>query len=125
MQAHSNGQWHLDEVFVKINDESRCLWRAVDDGGENLESQVHATRGQPRLVRICPAASPSPPGVSGQGFAGFQGSRDGAVVEVIELSADGHALREGRQPHLAFEQIGDVMGGGLPVNSGIERQDHF
>jgi transposase-like protein len=27
-------QWHLDEVFVKINGETHYLWRAVDHEGE-------------------------------------------------------------------------------------------
>jgi len=26
----SRWRWHLDEVFVKINGEPHCLWRAVD-----------------------------------------------------------------------------------------------
>jgi putative transposase len=30
MRAYSNWQWHLDEVFVKINGERHYLWRAVD-----------------------------------------------------------------------------------------------
>jgi len=29
MRAHSNWQWHLDEVFVKINGEMHYLWRAA------------------------------------------------------------------------------------------------
>jgi putative transposase len=29
-RAYSNWQWHLDEVFVKINGEMHYLWRAVD-----------------------------------------------------------------------------------------------
>ena len=29
MQSYSNLQWHLDEVFVKINGETQYLWRAV------------------------------------------------------------------------------------------------
>ncbi len=37
---HSNWQWHLDEVFVKINGETRYLWRAVDHDGEVLETYV-------------------------------------------------------------------------------------
>ena len=41
---HSNGQWHLDEVFVKINDEQFYLWRAVDHKGEVLESIVTKRR---------------------------------------------------------------------------------
>ena len=37
---HSNWQWHLDEVFVKINGERFYLWRAVDHEGEVLECYV-------------------------------------------------------------------------------------
>jgi putative transposase len=37
---HSNWQWHLDEVFVKINGERFYLWRAVDHEGEVLERFV-------------------------------------------------------------------------------------
>jgi putative transposase len=40
LRAHSNWQWHLDEVFVKINGETHYLWRAVDHEGEVLESYV-------------------------------------------------------------------------------------
>jgi len=39
-RAHSNWQWHLDEVFVKINGETPYLWRAVDHEGEVLETFV-------------------------------------------------------------------------------------
>jgi len=31
---YSNWQWHVDEVFVKINGEHHYLWRAVDHEGE-------------------------------------------------------------------------------------------
>jgi len=41
---HSNWQWHLDEVFVKINGERYYLWRAVDHEGEVLESYVSKRR---------------------------------------------------------------------------------
>ena len=37
---HSNWQWHLDEVFVKISGERFYLWRAVDNEGEVLECYV-------------------------------------------------------------------------------------
>jgi len=40
MRTYSNWQWHLDEVFVKINGETHYLWRAVDHEGEVLESYV-------------------------------------------------------------------------------------
>jgi putative transposase len=41
---HSNWQWHLDEVFVKINGETHYLWRAVDHEGEVLEAFVSRRR---------------------------------------------------------------------------------
>jgi putative transposase len=44
MRSYSNWQWHLDEVFVKINGETHYLWRAVDHEGEVLESYVTKRR---------------------------------------------------------------------------------
>ena len=43
-RAYSNLQWHLDEVFVRINGETHYLWRAVDHEGEVLESFVSKRR---------------------------------------------------------------------------------
>jgi putative transposase len=42
--AYSNWQWHLEEVFVKINGEAHYLWRAVDHESEVLESFVSKRR---------------------------------------------------------------------------------
>lgn len=36
--------WHLDEVFVKVNGERHYLWRAVNHEGEVLESYVTKRR---------------------------------------------------------------------------------
>ncbi|MFT7593692.1 MAG: putative transposase [Paracoccaceae bacterium] len=44
LRAHSNWQWHLDEVFVKINGQTQYLWRAVDHEEEVLESFVTKRR---------------------------------------------------------------------------------
>ena len=38
MRAHTHWQWHLDEVYVKINGQMHYLWRAVNHEGEVLES---------------------------------------------------------------------------------------
>ena len=38
MREHTHWQWHLDEVYVKINGEMHYLWRAVDHEGEVLEA---------------------------------------------------------------------------------------
>ena len=40
----SNWQWHMDEVFVKINGELHYLWRAIDHEGEVLECYVTKRR---------------------------------------------------------------------------------
>ncbi len=44
--SYSHWRWHLDEVFVRINGETRYLWRAVDHEGEVLE--VLATKHRDR-----------------------------------------------------------------------------
>ena len=36
LRAHSNWQWQMYEVLVKINGETHYLWRAVDHEGEVL-----------------------------------------------------------------------------------------
>jgi putative transposase len=52
MRAYSNWQWHLDEVFVKINGETHYLWRAVDHEGEVLESFVTKTRDKKAALKF-------------------------------------------------------------------------
>ena len=44
MRAYTHWRWRLDEVYLKINGEMRCLWRSVDHEGEVLESSVTKTR---------------------------------------------------------------------------------
>ena len=52
MRAYSNLQWHLDEVFVKINGETHYLWRAVDHEGEVLESFVTKNRDRKAALKF-------------------------------------------------------------------------
>jgi len=52
MRAHSNWQWHLDEMFVKINGERHYLWRAVDHEGEVLESYVTKRRDKKAALKF-------------------------------------------------------------------------
>ncbi|MEM6900303.1 MAG: IS6 family transposase [Pseudomonadota bacterium] len=52
MRQHTQWQWHLDEVFVKINGVQHYLWRAVDHEGEVLESYVTKTRDKPAALRF-------------------------------------------------------------------------
>jgi putative transposase len=52
MRAHSNWQWHLDEIFVKINGVTHYLWRAVDHEGEVLESYVTKRRDRKAALKF-------------------------------------------------------------------------
>ena len=52
MRSYSNWQWHLDEVFVKINGEMHYLWRAVDHEGEVLESYVTKRRDRKAALKF-------------------------------------------------------------------------
>ncbi|MFV2093530.1 MAG: transposase, partial [Hyphomicrobiales bacterium] len=51
-RAYSNWQWHLDEVFVKINGETHNLWRTVDQEGEVLESYVTKRRDRQAALKF-------------------------------------------------------------------------
>lgn len=44
MRGFHQWQWHLDEMYVKLNGEMVYLWRAVDQEGEILESYVTRKR---------------------------------------------------------------------------------
>ena len=48
----SRWQWHLDEVFVKVNGERHYLWRAVDHEGEVLESFVTKMRNKKAALKF-------------------------------------------------------------------------
>ncbi|WP_425577871.1 IS6 family transposase [Streptomyces fimbriatus] len=37
-------EWHLDEVFIKVNGGWQCLWRAVDQNGNALDILVQGKR---------------------------------------------------------------------------------
>ena len=52
MRFHSNWQWLLDEVFVKINGVTHYLWRAVDHEGEVPESYVTKRRDRKAALRF-------------------------------------------------------------------------
>ena len=44
--------WHSDEVFVKVNGERHCLWRAVDHEGEVLESFLTKARDKKAALKF-------------------------------------------------------------------------
>jgi len=48
----SRWSWHLDEVFAKINGETRYLWRAADHEGEVLESFVTKRRDRKAALKF-------------------------------------------------------------------------
>jgi putative transposase len=52
MRAFSNWRWHVDEMFVKINGETRYLWRAVDHEGEVLEAVVTKRRDRKAALKV-------------------------------------------------------------------------
>jgi putative transposase len=53
-RAQPGDKWHLDEVFIQINDKTHYLWRAVDQDGNVLDILVTSrrdTRAATRLFR--------------------------------------------------------------------------
>ncbi len=52
MRGGPQWRWHLDEVFVRINDETQYLWHAVDHEGEVLEVFVTKRRDRTAALRF-------------------------------------------------------------------------
>jgi putative transposase len=52
LKSSSNWQWHLDEVFVKVNGVRHYMWRAVDHEGEVLESYVTKRRDRKAALKF-------------------------------------------------------------------------
>lgn len=52
LRVFSRWQWHVDEVFVKINGERHYLWRAVDHEGEVLESVLTKRRNKRAALKM-------------------------------------------------------------------------
>jgi putative transposase len=52
MRGFRHWNWHLDEVYVRINGENHYLWRAVDQEGEVLESYVTSSRDKQAALRF-------------------------------------------------------------------------
>ena len=52
MRQVTQWQWHLDEIFVKINGVQHYLWRAVDHEGEVLESYVTKKRNKDAALKF-------------------------------------------------------------------------
>lgn len=48
--------WHLDELYVKLNGEIVCLWRAADHEGEILESYLAKARDKKAALTIMKVA---------------------------------------------------------------------
>ena len=44
--------WHLDELFVTLNDRRQYLWRAVDEDGDVLVILVQSRRNRRAAVRF-------------------------------------------------------------------------
>ena len=52
MRGFRHWQWHLDEMYVRLNGEMVYLWRAVDHEGEVLEGFVSKKRDKSAALRF-------------------------------------------------------------------------
>ncbi len=52
LRSFSKWQWHVDEVFVKVNGKRHYLWRAVDHEGEVLEAVVTKRRNKQAALKF-------------------------------------------------------------------------
>jgi hypothetical protein len=51
-RPRASGQWHLDEMVIRIHGEQMYLWRAVDHEGEILDMLVQRRRDKRAAVKL-------------------------------------------------------------------------
>ncbi len=93
MRQFTHWRWHVDEVYVKINGETRYLWRAVDHEGEVLESYVTTKRDKAAVLKFIKKAMKRhgrPRAIVTDGLRSY-----GAALKEIGAALPGEA---GRQP---------------------------
>ncbi len=57
---HWQWQWHMGQIYARVNGEMVYLWRAVDHEGEVLESYVTRTRDKAAALRFMKKAQAPP-----------------------------------------------------------------
>src|SRR5215470_2515101 len=102
--------WHM-AAFCASETSAPCA------GGSPTQTAVLSRN---RSVRSCIIAD------SLHGPPGLERGGEGAVVEIVELAADGDAVGEARDRHVrAGQAVCDVVGRGLAVDGGAGREDHL
>ena len=56
-RPQTGDQWHIDEVFIKINGKTQYLYRAIDQHGHILEIMVHPHRNTISKLRSASSVS--------------------------------------------------------------------
>lgn len=117
-QPRPGDKWHPDEVFIKINGEQKCRWRAVDQDGMVLDILVQNRRDNAaakRFFRRLPKTADAVPRVIVTDKLRSYGAAHGEVVPSVQLrSHKGTRQRDnaprgnpGRQPDWAHRTHGD------------------
>jgi putative transposase len=117
LRSYSNWQWHLDEVFVKINGEIHYLWRAVDHEGEVLESYVTKRRNRKAALKF-PRKSMKRHGRSEVFVTGQLRSYGAAMKDIgnADRQETGRAMRtRGLMAEWLLQVNGRHIGNGPPV----------
>ncbi len=107
MRGIRHWRWHLDEMYVKIGGEMRCLWRAVDHEGEVLENYVTTTtRDKAAALRFMKKALKrhgSPAKITTDGLRSYKAAMD--ELGNTEKQEDGrYANNRVENSHLPFRR---------------------
>ncbi|HIG21788.1 MAG TPA: IS6 family transposase [Henriciella marina] len=106
MRQITQWQWHLDEVFVKINGETHYLWRAVDHEGEVLESYVTKTRDKSAALRFLKEAMKrygSPRTITTDRLRSYSAAMKD-IGNIARQKVDRHLNNRAENSHLPFRR---------------------
>ena len=104
-RARTTGQWHLDEVAVRIAGEQMYLWRAVDSEGEVLDVLVQRRRDKRAARRLMRKL------LRKQGFAPTEVTTDGlrsysaAFTEIGLAARHEQGLRKNNRAEVSHQPV--------------------
>ncbi|GHB05345.1 IS6 family transposase [Algimonas arctica] len=106
LRRHTQWQWHLDEVFVKINGVQLYLWRAVGHKGEVLECFVTKKRDKLAALRFLKKAMKryGPPQTIVTDRLRYYGAAMRDVGNPERQNTDQYANNRAENSHLPFRR---------------------
>jgi putative transposase len=111
MRGFRHWGWHLDEMYVRLNGKMVYLWRAVDQGGEILESYVTTKRDKKAALTFMRKALKrhgSPEAITIDGLRSYKATMN-TLGNAVKQEVGRWANNRAENSHLPFRWLERAM----------------